>query len=250
MLIGPFTPPVLRAAHQRQLSDRDVGCHHHSRALVHKGGGPQPKRRRTRDCPPGPLCCHRRRALHALGNAVAANLRKIETGRGHPLRHIQACRARALPRRLQHLCRPVAYLSDRAPYALELQDLNGSSYALTLLRTRWGIPTVKINGTSANPDRWPDGTTLFNGWPPPWASHPKPSSATSPAAGSRNASSRRGSRGKSNSQTTRSTRCQTRTRLHQAIKEEGIMKTSRRRSCSPSSWAKRASSRVDRRPGT
>ncbi|MER8703834.1 hypothetical protein [Mesorhizobium sp. M1273] len=27
-----------------------------------------------------------------------------------------------------------------------------------LLRTRWGIPTVKINGTSANPDRWPDGT--------------------------------------------------------------------------------------------
>lgn len=27
-----------------------------------------------------------------------------------------------------------------------------------LLRTRWGIPTVKINGTGANPDRWPDGT--------------------------------------------------------------------------------------------
>ncbi|ESW94777.1 hypothetical protein X769_31775 [Mesorhizobium sp. LSJC268A00] len=25
-----------------------------------------------------------------------------------------------------------------------------------LLRTRWAIPTIKINGTSANPDRWPD----------------------------------------------------------------------------------------------
>jgi hypothetical protein len=27
-----------------------------------------------------------------------------------------------------------------------------------LLRTRWGIPTVKINGASANPMRWPDGS--------------------------------------------------------------------------------------------
>ncbi|MER9076670.1 zinc ribbon domain-containing protein [Mesorhizobium sp. M0904] len=32
-----------------------------------------------------------------------------------------------------------------------------------LLRTRWGIPTVKINGTSANPDRWPDGTYSVQG---------------------------------------------------------------------------------------
>lgn len=27
-----------------------------------------------------------------------------------------------------------------------------------LLRTRWGIPTVKINGVGANPMRWPDGS--------------------------------------------------------------------------------------------
>jgi hypothetical protein len=32
-----------------------------------------------------------------------------------------------------------------------------------LLRTRWGIPTVKINGTSANPDRWPDGSYSVRG---------------------------------------------------------------------------------------
>lgn len=32
-----------------------------------------------------------------------------------------------------------------------------------LLRTRWGILTVKINGTSANPDRWPDGTYSVQG---------------------------------------------------------------------------------------
>lgn len=32
-----------------------------------------------------------------------------------------------------------------------------------LLRRRWGIPTVKINGASANPDRWPDGTWSVQG---------------------------------------------------------------------------------------
>jgi hypothetical protein len=32
-----------------------------------------------------------------------------------------------------------------------------------LLRKRWGILTVKINGTSANPDRWPDGTYSVQG---------------------------------------------------------------------------------------
>lgn len=32
-----------------------------------------------------------------------------------------------------------------------------------LLRTRWGIPTVKINGMSANPFRWPDGTYSIQG---------------------------------------------------------------------------------------
>jgi DNA invertase Pin-like site-specific DNA recombinase len=32
-----------------------------------------------------------------------------------------------------------------------------------LLRTRWGIPTVKINGAGANPMRWPDGTFSVHG---------------------------------------------------------------------------------------
>jgi hypothetical protein len=32
-----------------------------------------------------------------------------------------------------------------------------------LLRRRWGIPTVKINGISANPPRWPDGTYSIQG---------------------------------------------------------------------------------------
>ena len=32
-----------------------------------------------------------------------------------------------------------------------------------LLRTRWGIPTVKINGVGANPLRWPDGSFSVQG---------------------------------------------------------------------------------------
>lgn len=32
-----------------------------------------------------------------------------------------------------------------------------------LLRKRWGLPTVKINGTDANPARWPDGTHSIQG---------------------------------------------------------------------------------------
>ena len=32
-----------------------------------------------------------------------------------------------------------------------------------LLRKRWGIPTVKINGKEANPLRWPDGTYSVQG---------------------------------------------------------------------------------------
>ncbi|MGA0565674.1 recombinase family protein, partial [Ancylobacter sp. VNQ12] len=32
-----------------------------------------------------------------------------------------------------------------------------------LLRKRWGIPTVKINGVAANPPRWPDGTYSIQG---------------------------------------------------------------------------------------
>ena len=32
-----------------------------------------------------------------------------------------------------------------------------------ILRKRWGLPTVKINGTDANPARWPDGTHSIQG---------------------------------------------------------------------------------------
>ena len=32
-----------------------------------------------------------------------------------------------------------------------------------LLRTRWGIPAAKINGVSANPMRWPDGSFSVQG---------------------------------------------------------------------------------------
>jgi len=32
-----------------------------------------------------------------------------------------------------------------------------------LLRKRWNIPTVKINGDSANPMRWPDGSFSIQG---------------------------------------------------------------------------------------
>ena len=32
-----------------------------------------------------------------------------------------------------------------------------------LLRQRWGLATVKINGVSANPPRWPDGTYSVQG---------------------------------------------------------------------------------------
>ena len=32
-----------------------------------------------------------------------------------------------------------------------------------LLRTRWGVPTVKINGKSANPAQWPDGSFSVQG---------------------------------------------------------------------------------------
>ena len=32
-----------------------------------------------------------------------------------------------------------------------------------LLRQRWGLATVKINGVSANPQRWPDGTYSVQG---------------------------------------------------------------------------------------
>jgi DNA invertase Pin-like site-specific DNA recombinase len=38
-----------------------------------------------------------------------------------------------------------------------------SGAEIHLLRKRWGIPTVKINGKAANPQRWPDGTYSVQG---------------------------------------------------------------------------------------
>jgi hypothetical protein len=32
-----------------------------------------------------------------------------------------------------------------------------------LLRKRWNIPTVKINGIGSNPTRWPDGSLSIQG---------------------------------------------------------------------------------------
>jgi DNA invertase Pin-like site-specific DNA recombinase len=38
-----------------------------------------------------------------------------------------------------------------------------SGAEIHLLRKRWGIPTVKVNGKEANPQRWPDGTYSVQG---------------------------------------------------------------------------------------
>ena len=50
-----------------------------------------------------------------------------------------------------------------------------------LLRQRWGIATVKINGVSANPPRWPDGTYSIQGAARRSGSRRRPSSTISPA---------------------------------------------------------------------
>ena len=98
-----------------------------------------------------------------------------------------------------------------------------------LLRTRWKIPTIKINGASANPMRWPDGSfsiqgvaaelgitsqTVFDylargrfGWPP--------------------ADERATVANRSLGRADRSTSCSSAT--HQAFQEGGIMKASARR---------------------
>ena len=38
-----------------------------------------------------------------------------------------------------------------------------------LLRRRWAIPTVKINGAQPNPPRWRTGAIRFRGWLSRWA---------------------------------------------------------------------------------
>jgi transposase len=58
-----------------------------------------PEIERFRGRPSGPLRRHRRGSLQALGKGTAADLRKIEAGRGDPLRHVQAGCPRALPDR-------------------------------------------------------------------------------------------------------------------------------------------------------
>ncbi|MER9732463.1 hypothetical protein [Mesorhizobium sp. M0217] len=94
-----------------------------------------------------------------------------------------------------------------------------------LLRTRWGTPLSRSTGRAPIPTAGQMEPTLFKGRPPPWTSHNKPSSTTSPAAGSRDASSRRGSRGK-RTLGQPDQHAASADRTYQAIKEEGIMKTS------------------------
>jgi hypothetical protein len=43
------------------------------------------------------------------------------------------------------------------------RGLSFSGGEIHLLRKRWGIPTVKVNGKEANPRRWPDGTYSVQG---------------------------------------------------------------------------------------
>jgi hypothetical protein len=38
-----------------------------------------------------------------------------------------------------------------------------SSASIYLLRKQWNIPTVKINGSEENPERWPDGSYSVKG---------------------------------------------------------------------------------------
>ena len=38
-----------------------------------------------------------------------------------------------------------------------------SGNMIHVLRTKWGIPTVKINGKATNPPQWPDGTYSVQG---------------------------------------------------------------------------------------
>jgi hypothetical protein len=47
-----------------------------------------------------------------------------------------------------------------------LRTAHGPSFSgniVHVLRKKWGIPTVKINGKAANPPRWPDGTYSVQG---------------------------------------------------------------------------------------
>ena len=37
------------------------------------------------------------------------------------------------------------------------------NFVLVCDRSRWKIPTIKINGTSANPKRWPNGSFSIQG---------------------------------------------------------------------------------------
>ncbi|PTE06177.1 hypothetical protein C9427_33300 [Mesorhizobium helmanticense] len=68
-------------------------------------------------------------------------------------------------------------------------------------------PPSRSTGRAPIPIDGPTDLTLFKGRQLPWASPRKPSSTISHAAGSRDTSSPRDSRGKSSSHMTRSTRC-------------------------------------------
>jgi DNA invertase Pin-like site-specific DNA recombinase len=54
-----------------------------------------------------------------------------------------------------------AILNREGFVAARARALKGEN--VWLLRTRWGIQTVKINGVAPNPERWPDGTFSVQG---------------------------------------------------------------------------------------
>ncbi|WP_352562125.1 hypothetical protein [Mesorhizobium caraganae] len=94
-----------------------------------------------------------------------------------------------------------------------------------LLRTRWGIPTVKINGTSVNPYRWPDGTYSVQGRPPPWSHTPNRLRLPRPRL-DRGTPAYEGAAVANRTLGQPDQHAASADRTYQAIKEEGIMKTS------------------------
>jgi hypothetical protein len=73
-----------------------------------------------------------------------------------------------------------------------------------LLRTCWGIPTVKINGAGANPMRWPDGTFSAHGAAVALGITAQTVLSISSVDCCPGASSRKGNHGRSSSRTIRS----------------------------------------------
>ncbi|MCK1738399.1 hypothetical protein IVA79_31605 [Bradyrhizobium sp. 138] len=75
-----------------------------------------------------------------------------------------------------------------------------------LLRARWGIPTVKINGVDKNPMRWPDGSFSIQGAAAELGVTPQTSSIILRAEAGRSSVNQR-PHGRSSSQTNKSVGC-------------------------------------------